>query len=147
MSIHTYSFSFLIITTCFTTSSLYVEINFCTLDRPGPDGLSGENSAFSLPQADFNLWLGNRNPASNRCRWRLLEISVTAAQMVSPEGTQDRNRMPTIHPSVTAMHGCMLGHFNHVQLFATLKTACPWVSRGKNTGVSYHALLQGIFLT
>ena len=24
---------------------------------------------------------------------------------------------------------------------------CPWDSPGKNTGVSYHALLQGIFLT
>ena len=24
---------------------------------------------------------------------------------------------------------------------------CPWDSPGKNTGVGYHALLQGIFLT
>ena len=24
---------------------------------------------------------------------------------------------------------------------------CPWDSPGKNTGVSYHSLLQGIFLT
>ena len=24
---------------------------------------------------------------------------------------------------------------------------CPWDSPGKNTGVNYHALLQGIFLT
>ena len=24
---------------------------------------------------------------------------------------------------------------------------CPWISPGKNTGVSFHALLQGIFPT
>ena len=37
--------------------------------------------------------------------------------------------------------------FSHVQLFATTWTValCPWDSPGKNTGVDYHALLQGIF--
>ena len=44
---------------------------------------------------------------------------------------------------------CMLSHF---RLFATLWTEptrllCPWDSPGKNTGVGWHALLQGIFLT
>ena len=46
----------------------------------------------------------------------------------------------------------MLSHFSHVLLFATLWTVahqlfCPWDSPGKNTGVGFHALLQGIFLT
>ena len=39
----------------------------------------------------------------------------------------------------------MLSHFSHVQLFATLLS--PWDSPGKNTGLSCHALLQGIFPT
>ena len=45
----------------------------------------------------------------------------------------------------------MLSHFSHVRLFATLWTVqpsrflCPWNSAGKNTGVSCHFLLQGIF--
>ena len=47
---------------------------------------------------------------------------------------------------------CMLTLFSHVQLFATLWTVacqahCPWDSPGKNTGVGWHFLLQGIFLT
>ena len=44
---------------------------------------------------------------------------------------------------------CVLSCFSYVQLFATLWAArlpCPWDSQGKNTGVGYHALLQGIFL-
>ena len=47
----------------------------------------------------------------------------------------------------------MLSHFSHVQFFVTLWTvAHPGSSvhgdsLGKNTGVAYHALLQGIFLT
>ena len=45
------------------------------------------------------------------------------------------------------LRGCMLSHFNHAQLFSTLKTVCPRVSPGKNTGVGYHALLQGIIQT
>ena len=41
---------------------------------------------------------------------------------------------------------CMLSHFSHVQLFATLWTVtlqrlCPWDSPGKNTGVDCPALL------
>ena len=34
-------------------------------------------------------------------------------------------------------------------LFATqpARLLCPWDSPGKNTGVGYHALLQGIFPT
>ena len=47
---------------------------------------------------------------------------------------------------------CMLSHLSRVQLFATLWTEparflCPWDSPGKNTGVGWHDLLQGIFLT
>ena len=45
---------------------------------------------------------------------------------------------------------CVLSHFCHVWLFPTLWPAwflCPWDSPGKNTGVDYHALLQGIFPT
>ena len=44
---------------------------------------------------------------------------------------------------------CVLSRFSRVQVFATLWVArlpCPWDSQGKNTGVGYHALLQGIFL-
>ena len=41
---------------------------------------------------------------------------------------------------------------SRVQLFVTPRTEparllCPWDSPGKNTGVSSHSLLQGIFLT
>ena len=47
---------------------------------------------------------------------------------------------------------CVLNHFSCVWLFATLwtdsaKLLCPWNSPGKNTGVGYPALLQGIFPT
>ena len=43
----------------------------------------------------------------------------------------------------------MLSCFSHVQHFAILWTValCPRDSPGKNTGVSCHALLQGIFLS
>ena len=46
------------------------------------------------------------------------------------------------------MHAC----FSHVQLFATLwnvspRLLCPWDSPGKNTGVGWYVLLQGIFPT
>ena len=48
---------------------------------------------------------------------------------------------------------CVLSHFRHVQLFATLwiiahhGVLCPWGSPGKNTGVGFHALLRGNFPT
>ena len=51
------------------------------------------------------------------------------------------------------MHACLLSRFSHVQFFITLWTIqptrlfCPWASRGKNTRVDCHFLLQGIFLT
>ena len=46
----------------------------------------------------------------------------------------------------------MVSRFSHVQLFATCepqatRLLCPWDSPGKNTGVSCHAFLQGIFPT
>ena len=44
------------------------------------------------------------------------------------------------------MHPCMLSHFSRVRVFVT-KLLCPWDSPDKNTGVSCHALLQGIFQT
>ena len=65
---------------------------------------------------------------------------------------------PLIFPSRLSLKGCndlvhiyMLSCFNHVQFFATLWTVacqilCPWDSPDKNTGVGFHALLQGIFL-
>ena len=45
---------------------------------------------------------------------------------------------------------CVLSRFSCVWLFATpwtdsAKLLCPWDSPGKNTGVGYPALLQGIF--
>ena len=51
-------------------------------------------------------------------------------------------------PPLTVVCVCMLRHLSHVQLFVTLWTVvprllCPWYSLGKNTGVGYHALLQG----
>ena len=50
-----------------------------------------------------------------------------------------------------SMCACVLSHFSRVQLFVTLWTVvcqalCPWDSPGRNTGVSCHFLLQGIFL-
>ena len=47
---------------------------------------------------------------------------------------------------------CMPDHFGCVRLFVTLWTIahqvpCPWSFPGKNTGVTCHALLQGIFPT
>ena len=46
---------------------------------------------------------------------------------------------------------CVLSRFSHVQLFATLRTVAHEAplsrdSPGKNTGVGWHALCQGIFL-
>ena len=45
----------------------------------------------------------------------------------------------------------MLSSFSRVRLFATTWTVahrilCLWNSPGKDTGVGYHALLQGMFL-
>ena len=50
------------------------------------------------------------------------------------------------------MHISMLSHFSHIQLFATLWTVAYQAPlsmgfSGKNTGVGFHALLQGIFPT
>ena len=50
------------------------------------------------------------------------------------------------------IHAWMLSCFSHVWLFATLWTVAhqallSWDSLGKNTRVSYHFLLQGIFPT
>ena len=47
---------------------------------------------------------------------------------------------------------CLLSLFSCVRLFSILwivacQLLCPWDSPGKNTGVGYHFLLQGIFLT
>ena len=47
---------------------------------------------------------------------------------------------------------CMLSCFSHVQLFVILWTVaarllCPWDSPGKNTGVGFHPLHQGVFPT
>ena len=33
-----------------------------------------------------------------------------------------------------------------LQFIGLTRLLCPWDSPGKNTGVGYHALLQGIFL-
>ena len=46
----------------------------------------------------------------------------------------------------------MQSHFSHVWLFATRWTVaprllCPWDSPGRKTGIGWHFLLQGIFLT
>ena len=43
---------------------------------------------------------------------------------------------------------CVLNLLSCVQLFVTLwptRPPCPWDFPGKNTGVDYHALLQGFF--
>ena len=49
------------------------------------------------------------------------------------------------------MHACVLSHFSHVQLFATLWTEASQaplsMEFSKNTRVGCHALLQGIFPT
>ena len=51
------------------------------------------------------------------------------------------------------VRACVLSHFSHVRLFATpMACSSPGFSvhgdsPGKNTGVGYHALFQGIFLT
>ena len=53
-----------------------------------------------------------------------------------------------ILPLYSKQEVCVLSHFSHVRLFATLWTAVHQVPLsmdppGKNTGVGYHALLQG----
>ena len=55
-------------------------------------------------------------------------------------------------PGALNPHECVLSRFSRVQLFAIpwivdTRLLCPWSSPGKNTGVSCHVLLQGIFLT
>ena len=40
-----------------------------------------------------------------------------------------------------------LNKHSHIQFFAILWFLCPWDSPGKNTGVSCHFLIQGIFPT
>ena len=41
----------------------------------------------------------------------------------------------------------VLSHFSRIQLCDPAKLLCPWDFPGKNTGLGYHALLQGIFPT
>ena len=58
----------------------------------------------------------------------------------------------TLHDSTYMRPLCACQSLSHVHLFVTPWTTahrllCPWNSPGKNTGVSCHALLQGIFLT
>ena len=66
--------------------------------------------------------------------------------------------VPGKHPDTTAgrrnisSRACMLSHFNCVQLCVTLWTVAHQTSHsmgfpGKNTGVGWHFLLQGIFPT
>ena len=49
------------------------------------------------------------------------------------------------------MHACQVASAvsNSVQLYGLqpARLLCPWDSPGKDTGVSYHAFLQGIFPT
>ena len=56
------------------------------------------------------------------------------------------------HQSLDKLYVCLLSHFNHIRLSATLglqptRLLCPWDFSGKNTGVGCHTLLQGIFPT
>ena len=51
------------------------------------------------------------------------------------------------NPMDRGVYECVLNHFSHVRLFATLWLLCPWDSPGKKTGMGGHALLQGIFPT
>ena len=65
---------------------------------------------------------------------------------------QKLNPLPLAVRAQSPNHWCMLSPFSPVQLFLSLWTEparllCPWDSPGKNTGVGYHALLQGIFWT
>ena len=58
----------------------------------------------------------------------------------------------SVAATTTAVILYMPSHFSPIQLFATpwtivYRLPCPWDSPGKNTGVGYHAPLQGIFLT
>ena len=79
---------------------------------------------------------------------------------LKPKGT--KSMIPTLmqikrekslgQRSHTQMPMCVLSCFSRVQFFATLWTVTrqaplSWDSPGKNTGVGYHALLQGIFPT
>ena len=79
---------------------------------------------------------------------------------LKPKGT--KSMIPTLmeikrekslgQRSHTRMTMCVLSCFSRVQFFATLWTVArqaplSWDSPGKNTGVGYHALLQGIFPT
>ena len=53
----------------------------------------------------------------------------------------NRRESPEINQCLPA---CLLSCLHRIQLFTIL---CPWDSPGKNTGVGFHLLLQGIFLT
>ena len=44
-------------------------------------------------------------------------------------------------------HMCVPSHFSRVRLYVTLWSAACQAPPSKNTGVGFHALLQGIFLT
>ena len=57
-----------------------------------------------------------------------------------------------IHRHYIFMHACMLSHSSCIQLWDSMDCSLPGSSvhgdsPSKNTGVSCHALLQGIFLT
>ena len=50
-------------------------------------------------------------------------------------------------PPGSAVHGVLQGRLLEGVAIVFYRLLCPWTSPGKNTGVSCHSLLQGIFLT
>ena len=75
--------------------------------------------------------------------------------LLEVDDTQGHFRPPNLlspDSFLSVVCACLLSRFSHVQLFATLWTVTRQAPlamgfSSKNTGVDYHALLQGIFET
>ena len=87
--------------------------------------------------------------------WTALSyISGQSGQNCQQQSSRDNTLWMEIHVrggGGVYVYVCVLSHFSHVPLFATLWTearqAPLWDFPGKNTGVGCYALLQGIFPT
>ena len=75
------------------------------------------------------------------------EIKIRVVKLLA------KNHWPSMsEPKSACVHACLLSHLSHVQPLQPYglqptRLPCLWDSSGKNTGVGWHVLLQGIFLT
>ena len=85
-----------------------------------------------------------------------IKIGVKGSLVWKPELNNTTNTKEHIYTMITCVYNnrvCVCVRFslsvvsNSMRPHGPIRLLCPWNSPGKNTGVSCHSLLQGIFLT